>query len=74
VLFGELLSHWEEAGSTCTYRNILRFRELENTDYLVFRYFKTGVTRFEDWPEKWLYEGEVLSSCKMDKGCGGDLI
>jgi hypothetical protein len=74
VLFGELLPHLAEAGSTSTYRNVLRFRKLTDLDYLVLRYLKTGVTPFEDWPENWLYEGEVLTSRKMDKGCGGDVI
>jgi len=59
VLFGELLSRLAEAGLIHTYRNVFRFCELENIDYLVLRYLNTGASPFEEWAKEWLYNGEV---------------
>jgi hypothetical protein len=59
VLFGDLLIQLDEAGLTCTYRNILRFGELENIQYLVQRYVNTGGGPYEEWAEERLYDGEV---------------
>jgi hypothetical protein len=54
-LFGELLTELDEAGLTRTYRDVLRFCELENIHYLVLRYVNTGAGPYEEW----LHEGEV---------------
>jgi hypothetical protein len=59
VLFGELLIQLVEAGLTHTYRDVIRYCELENIDYLVLRYVNTGAGPFEEWAEAWLYDGEV---------------
>jgi hypothetical protein len=59
VLFGELLIQLEEAGLTHTYRDVLRYCELENINYLVLRYVNTGAGPFEEFAEEWLFDGEV---------------
>jgi len=59
VLLGELLMKLEEAGLTNTYRDIFRFCNHENIDYLVLRYLNPGLPPFEEWAEEWLHEGEV---------------
>jgi hypothetical protein len=59
VLFGELLIQLDEAGITRTYRDVLRFCELENINYLVLRYVSTGAGPYEEWAEEWLHQGEV---------------
>ena len=59
VLFGELLIQLDEAGSTLTYRDVFRYCELENINFLVLRYVKTGAGPFEEWAEDWLHDGEV---------------
>jgi hypothetical protein len=59
VLFGELLVQLDEAGETRTYRDVLRFCELENINYLVLRYVSTGSGPNDEWAEEWLHEGEV---------------
>jgi hypothetical protein len=59
VLFGELLIQLDEAGLTHTYRDVLRYCELENINYLVLRYVNTGAGPFEEWAEEWLHDGEV---------------
>jgi hypothetical protein len=58
-LFGNLLIQLEEAHLTHTYQTVLRCCQLENIDYLVFRYLNTGALRFEEWAEEWLFDGEV---------------
>jgi hypothetical protein len=58
-LFGTLLSQLAYAGLTRTYRDVFRFCEIENTDYLVLRYLNTGALPVEEWAKPWLYEGEV---------------
>jgi hypothetical protein len=59
VLFGELLIQLNEAGFTRTYRDVLRYCELENINYLVLRYVNTGAGQFEEFAEEWLHDGEV---------------
>jgi hypothetical protein len=59
VLFGELLIQLDEAGSTNTYCDVLRYCELENIHNLVLRYVNTGAGPFEEWAEEWLHIGEV---------------
>jgi hypothetical protein len=59
VLFGELLIQLDEAGLTHTYRDVLRYCELENISYLVLWYMNTGAGPFEEWAEEWLHVGEV---------------
>jgi hypothetical protein len=59
VLIGELLSQLAEAELTRTYRDVLCFCELENIDYLVLGYLNTCVSPFKEWPEEWLFDGEV---------------
>jgi hypothetical protein len=59
VLFGELLIQLSEAGLTSTYRDVLRFCELENINYLVLRYVDTGAGPDEEWAEEWLHDGDV---------------
>jgi hypothetical protein len=59
VLFGELLIQLDEAGFTHTDRDIWRYCELENIDYLVLRYVNTGAGPYEEWAEDWLHDGEV---------------
>jgi hypothetical protein len=49
VLFGELLIQLDEAGLTHTYRDVLRYCELENINYLVLRYVNTGAGPFEEF-------------------------
>jgi len=59
VLFGELLTQLDEAGLTRTYRDVIRFCELENIEYLVLQYLNTGAPPFEEFAEEWLHDGEV---------------
>jgi hypothetical protein len=59
VLFGELLIQLNEAGFTRTYRDVLRYCELENINYLVLRYANTGAGPYEEFAEEWLQDGEV---------------
>ena len=59
VLFGELLIQLAEAGLTHTYRDVLRYCELENIHFLVLRYVNTGAGLCEEWAEDWLHEGEA---------------
>jgi len=59
VLFGELLTPLDEAGLTHTYRDVLRYCELQNINYLVLRYVNPGAGPFEEWAEEWLNDGEV---------------
>jgi len=49
--FGNLLYNLEEQHLTHTYRVVLRFCELENIDYLVLRYLRTGLLPFEEFSE-----------------------
>jgi len=48
---GNLLFTLEEQHLTHTYRVVYRFRELENIDYLVLRYLRTGLLPFEEISE-----------------------
>ena len=59
VLFGELLIQLAEAGLTHTYRDVLRYCELEIIHFLVLRYVNTGAGPYEEWAEDWLHEGEA---------------
>jgi hypothetical protein len=59
ALFRELLIQLDEAGLIHTYRDVLRYCELENIQYLVLRYMNTGVGPYEEWAEEWLHEGEA---------------
>jgi len=59
VLFGELLVQLAEAGLTHTYRDVLRYSELENIHFLVLRYLNTGAGPYEEWAEDWLHKGEA---------------
>jgi len=59
VLFGELHIQLDKAGWTGTYRDIIRFCELHNIDYLVLRYLNTGAPPLKEFAEKWLHSGEV---------------
>jgi hypothetical protein len=74
VLFGVLLIQLDEAGLTRTYRDVLRYCELENIHYLVLRYVNTGAGPYEEWAEERLHEVEVLSSYNKETGFGGDSI
>jgi hypothetical protein len=74
VLFGELLIQLVEADLTRTYRDVLRYCELENIHYLVLRYVNTGAAPYEEWAEEWLHDVEAESFCSKETGCGGDLI
>jgi hypothetical protein len=49
----------EDAGSTCTYRDVSRYWELENIEYLVLRCLNTGAVPFKEWAEEWLHNGDV---------------
>jgi len=73
-LFGELLLQLDEAGFTLPYRDVFRFGDLENIDYLVLRDLNTGALPFEEWAEESLHTGEVQSSYTRETGCGGDSI
>jgi hypothetical protein len=59
ILFGELLIQLDEAGLTHTYRDVLRYCEFKNIQYLVLRYVNTGAGPYEEFAEKWLHNGEV---------------
>ena len=59
VLFSELFSQLEEAGLICTYRDVFRFCDFDNIDYVVLRYLNTVLSPFEEWAEEWLQEWEV---------------
>jgi hypothetical protein len=59
VLFGELLIQLAEAGLTRTYRDVLRYCELENINYLVLRYVNTGAGPYKEFAKAWLHDGEV---------------
>jgi hypothetical protein len=59
VLFGKLRIQLDAAGLTHTYRDVLRYCELENINYLVLRYVNTDAGPFEEWAEEWLHDGEV---------------
>ena len=50
--FGNLLFSLEERHLTHTYRVVLRFCELENIDWLVLRYLRTGLLPFEEYSEE----------------------
>jgi hypothetical protein len=58
VLFGKLLIQLSEARLTRTYRDVLKFCELENINYLVLRYVDTGAGPYKEWAEEWLHDGE----------------
>jgi len=59
-LFGNLLFSLEEISLTHTYYQVvLRFHELENIDYLVLRYLRTGALPFEEISKEWLFDGEA---------------
>jgi len=49
--FGNLLFTLEEQRLTHTYRVVYHFCELENIDYLVLRYLRTGLLPFEEFSE-----------------------
>jgi len=49
--FGNLLFSLEEQRLYHTYRVVFRFCELENIDYLVLRYLRTGLLPFEEFSE-----------------------
>jgi hypothetical protein len=51
-LFSVLLTQLDEARLTHTYREVFRFCQLENIDYLVLRYLNTGAQPFEEWAEE----------------------
>jgi hypothetical protein len=57
--FGDLLFQLEEARLTHTYEVISHFCQLENIDYLVWRYLNTGALPFEEWAEEWLHNGDA---------------
>jgi hypothetical protein len=59
VLFSELLSQLAHSGFTSTYRDAFCFCEVKIIDHPVLRYWDTGEPPFEEWPEKWLHDGEV---------------
>jgi len=50
--FGNLLFSLEEQRLAHTYQVVLRFCELENIDYLVLRYLRTGLLPFEEFSEE----------------------
>jgi len=50
-LFGNLLFSLEEQRLTHTYGVVFRFCELENIDYMVLRYLRTGLLPFEEFSE-----------------------
>jgi hypothetical protein len=58
-LFGNLPTQLEEAQLIHTYRQVFCFCQLENIDYLVLRYLKTGALPLEEWAEEWLHIGEI---------------
>ena len=49
--FGNLLFSLEEQRLTHIYQVVLRFCELENIDYLVLMYLRTGLFPFEEFSE-----------------------
>jgi len=51
-LFGNLLFSLEEQFLPHTYQVVFRFCELENIDYLVLRYLRTGLLPFEEFSEE----------------------
>ena len=59
VLFGELLIQLDVACLTRTYRDVLRYCELENINYLELQYVNTEAGPFEEWAEEWLHVREV---------------
>jgi hypothetical protein len=59
VLFGELLIQLDEAGLTHIYRDLLRYCEFENIQYLVLRYVNAGAGPYEEFAGEWLHDGEV---------------
>jgi hypothetical protein len=59
ILFGELHFPLDEAGLTHTNRDVLRYCELENINYLVLRYMNTGAGPYEEFAEEWLHDREV---------------
>ena len=50
--FGNLLFTLEEQHLTHTYRVVFRFCELENIDYLVLTYLRTGLLPFKEFSEE----------------------
>ena len=58
-LFGNLLFSVEEHRLTHTYRVVLGLCELENIDYLVLRYLRTGLLPFEEFSDEWFFDDEV---------------
>jgi hypothetical protein len=57
--FRNLLFKLAEHHLTHTYAVVFRFCQLENIDYLVLRYLKTGVLPFEEFSEVWLCDEEM---------------
>jgi len=51
-LFGNLLFILEEHRSYHTFQQVYRFCELEDIDYLVLRYLRTGLLPFEEFSEE----------------------
>jgi len=51
-LFGNLLFSLEERRLFHTYNLVFRFCELENIDYLVWRYLRTGLLPLEEFSEE----------------------
>jgi len=49
--FGNLLFNLEEQPLTHTYRVVFQFCELDNIDYLVLRYLRTGLLAFKEFSE-----------------------
>jgi len=68
--FGILLSELAEHYLNHTYTGVLCVCQLENIDFLMLRYIKTGALPFEEYSEEWLSSGEVLSMGKSETAVG----
>jgi len=49
---------------------VFPFCELEGIDYLVLRYLNTRALPFEEFSEKWLYNGEACYTSTEETVCG----
>jgi hypothetical protein len=53
---------------------VFHFCQLENIDYLVLKYFNTGVLQYEECSKEWLSKGDILSTSIWKTAAGIGLV
>jgi len=71
---GNVLFELDEQHLIHTYRVVLCFTPLDGIDYLLVRNLSTRLLPFEEYCEKWLFDGEVCSSLTLVTDFGESLI